>query len=114
VFRDLETTALARNRLALNVYKTMFATSGNTVADRVFGTIVSTSARPGAIGPLPRRSSSNMPGMSFRLVPCISESCDDEMSVRIACSGAAGPNAWALLPGPQSGLHCRHLSIGQA
>lgn len=41
---DLATTALARNQFALNVYKTMFATSGNTVADRVFGTIVSTSA----------------------------------------------------------------------
>lgn len=44
MFRDLETTALARNRLALNVYKTMLASSGNTVADCVFGTIVSTSA----------------------------------------------------------------------
>lgn len=41
---DLATTALTRNQFALNVYKTMFATSGNTVADRVFGTIVSTSA----------------------------------------------------------------------
>jgi hypothetical protein len=41
---DLATTALARNQFALNVYKNMFATSGNTVANRVFGTIVSTNA----------------------------------------------------------------------
>jgi len=41
---DLATTALTRNQFALDVYKTMFATTGNTVADRVFGTIISTSA----------------------------------------------------------------------
>lgn len=41
---DLATTALSRNQAIINVYKTMFATSGNTVADRVFGTIINTNA----------------------------------------------------------------------
>ena len=40
---DLATTALSRNQFALNVYKTMFGWKGNTVANRVFGTIISTS-----------------------------------------------------------------------
>ncbi len=39
---DLATTALTRNQFALGVYKTMFASSGNRVADRVFGTIIDT------------------------------------------------------------------------
>jgi hypothetical protein len=41
---ELATTALSRNQAIINVYKTMFATSGNTVADRVFGVIINTSA----------------------------------------------------------------------
>ena len=41
---ELATTALSRNQAIINVYKTMFATSGNTVADRVFGTIINTNA----------------------------------------------------------------------
>jgi len=35
---------VGKRQFALNIYKTMFATSGNTVADRVFGTILGTSA----------------------------------------------------------------------
>jgi hypothetical protein len=31
----------------------------------------------------------------------------------VARSGAAGPDAWALLLGPQSRLHCHHQSISQ-
>jgi hypothetical protein len=55
--------------------------------------------------------------MSFILTPCISESCDDEISVRIACSGVAtpeqAPSVGSVTPEPQ-GLTVSEIAFGSS